>query len=221
MKFKILVAGIILLNLFSFSKGQQSIKDYPVFDEFEFFYVDNSRIKGRGGLDGALIELMGNKIDSLRLDSTSNKKFLIYISNGDDPLVSNNLDEVERIINILYVRNFDRISSRLTENRLVSKTICEVPFMVRKRINFHFFVTDLYVQTLINAPPFYVLSLLPKYICDQLSLDDCLVNVIVYINNREKNIDTANFDKVLDFFDSNVVKRGNCQILYRIIENSN
>jgi hypothetical protein len=187
------------------------------YNSFDFFYIDNSNIPGVGGLHGSLIDLLSDKLAAAS-KSDSNKCW-VYISNGNTPSITDNPENVNKIANQLFDHNTEYPSVSFEERNRITRELYKTPFQVKKRITFHFFITDRLAQTIVEDIPL-VVGMMPRDIMLDYGTPQTEAMVYLYFRNNDNKVDLKETLRSLEFSDRPNEKLKGANITYRVYEHT-
>lgn len=183
-----LFVWLFLMTTTLLVKGQER-EDYISFD---LFYVVNSTVGG-GGLSQGQIEALASEIKRLNKKSSSTK-ILLYISDGEEPKVFNEKEDIQEAVRRLYLEALPYpLSSKLETEYLLEAIYNEKPFRITGPARIHFVVPNSYESELQSASSFLIDNLEALGSFFQESLD-----VLFYNNELSRNADFVEYlaDKI-------------------------
>lgn len=177
---------------------------------FDFIYIDNSRPSATDGLSQKQIELIEEK--AIEIAETEGH-ILLYASNEKNPRTNTQASKVSTWLNTLLENDTPFPGNKLLEKRYVREAIYDEVIEVTDAMNFHFFVTDDFVSYIKNEASVLV-GMLPNEFA-QISNFQNNVNVYLYVNNREGNLDIDAVQQVLEYDGNGQI---NTNLTFKIID---
>lgn len=183
-------AQLIFLFCILFSTmGMKKITSPPSdkFDDFYFFYVDNSLSKEYGSLSPSIIEVLNNNLENIK--PTDKSKFFLFLSNDNSPTFTNKYVNYQDAIRTLSGSNSYYPSVNIDKN-LIRQKVYKNSYSLSGKIHFEFFLTERFAkEMLLNNSDMRLIGWFPKEIRKSFSTQQgAEVEVKIYYMNATKSI---------------------------------
>jgi len=198
---------ILLLLCITCATIQAQIQEYG---SFEFIYIDNSKPVSGDGLFEEQIKLIEKQIKN---SAAKNSRFIMYISDADNPKVAQTIEEATALLGQISQKATEYPRDKVKDKKRIKDIIYNDQFEVTKKVNFYFFTTDFYFLSLSNEPSLLI-GLLPAEISAAFENKEIPIEVTIYINNNEGDINIENMEENLNYSK----KENYPNIKYKIID---
>ena len=195
----------IFFALLTWAASSSDVKA-QTYNNFEFFYVDNSRSAMNGlGLKDTALFLLKAKLDSLK--DRPSLKFMLYVSDEGRPMVSQSINNYRQMVSGLWASNTS-FPNRIEDKREIRNQFYENPAQITQKMRFHFFLTDDFLRSITTQPP-ALTSMLPQELLDLAGTASTTAHVYIYYSNNtstiKPDIRTSIIETIeLDNFKSNI-----------------
>jgi len=178
---RLIVIIVIIASSATYCWAQTGVNKQPeAYENMDFFYIENSEVAKNNGLDIKLLDLFNEKLDSA--SKRESNKLLVYISDGADSRVTDKQDDITSFINSIYERRTVFPNVKSEDRNRINNFLYDQPFKIEKKMNFHFFVSDWFVESSLNEIPLLT-GLLPKDILLDFGTSDTEAIVTLYFKN--------------------------------------
>jgi hypothetical protein len=192
----IILAGCLFFAFPGISRTLPAGKDEV--NSINVLFVENTQVDKQGELSGEVLFKLQNTLDSLKERASS--KFLLYISNGTTPMVeTNDISKAFEKVSTLYNEPSEPAPSTKADIDKLRDLLFRQKFTVKDNIYLHYFLTDHYLNSLLNSGIQSLTTFFARELAYNTSFTGKHVDVFIYYSNQSKTLYAKELEKQFMF----------------------